>query len=190
MHAYPLPSLRLTNKAFRIQRRNQTSPLPFAIEAEIQTNKARAVHENGGFSKSEIRVADRYASTIFKCKGTNLAPSIRRTSIKKKSKRTTHLSNTKLREQILQIRNSKQATEGLPSIPAMGFDQSDDTEDYCNFEDLRRISAASALLYRIKRKNCSNSPSKFPKIHQEDDSSYSYTTPSTNSYSRYVNGEG
>ncbi|KAL7002100.1 hypothetical protein U1Q18_003253, partial [Sarracenia purpurea var. burkii] len=143
---------------------------------------------NGGFSKSEIRVADRYASTIFKCKGTNLAPSIRRTSIKKKSKRTTHLTNTKSREQILQIRNSKQATEGLPSIPALGFDQSDDTEDYCNSEDLRRISAASALLSRIKRKNCSNSPSKFPKIHQEDDSSYSYTTPSTNSYSRYLNG--
>ncbi|KAL6992331.1 hypothetical protein U1Q18_010437 [Sarracenia purpurea var. burkii] len=134
--ALPLP---LTNKALRIQRRNQISPLPFAIEAEIQTNKARAVHETAASQRARFG-------------------------------------------------NSKQATEGLPSTPALGFDQSDDTEDYCNSKDLRRILTTSALLSRIKRKNCSNSSSKFPKIHQEDDSSYSYTTPSTNSYSRYVNG--
>ncbi|KAL7235577.1 hypothetical protein ACSBR1_018965 [Camellia fascicularis] len=150
----------------------------------------------GGDSKSDTYIADRYASMIFKCKGTNFTHSIKRNAIKKKSKKNTHLANL-LRQQIVQTRNSKQALEGLPKIAlGLGRDdsvslvaQSDDTEDYCNSEDLRRYSAASPLLSRLKHKNWSHSSSKFLRNSRKEDSSYCYSTPalSTSSYNRYVN---
>ncbi|PSS21670.1 Protein STICHEL like [Actinidia chinensis var. chinensis] len=145
---------------------------------------------NGGESKSESYIADRYASMIFKCKGTNLAPSIRRTAIKKRPKGNTHLTNV-LRQQIVQSRNSKQALEGLYSLSALGLgrddsesliDQSEDTEEFNLSEDMRRISAASPLLSRLNNKN-------FLRNNRKEDSSYTYSTPalSTSSYNRYVN---
>ncbi|KAA8545387.1 hypothetical protein F0562_020171 [Nyssa sinensis] len=94
-------------------------------------------------------------------------------------------------------RSSKQARDGLPSV-ALGLglddsvslvDQSDDTEEYYNSEDLRRISAASPLLSRLKQNNWSHSSSKLLRNGRKEDSSYSYSTPalSTSSYNRYGN---
>ncbi|PSS29098.1 Protein STICHEL like [Actinidia chinensis var. chinensis] len=143
---------------------------------------------NGGESKCESCIADRYASMIFKCKGTNLAPSIRRAAIKKKPNRNTHLANV-LRQQIVQSRNSKQALESLHSLSALGLgrddsesliDQSEDTEEFNFSEDVRRISAASPLLSRLKTKN-------FLRNSRKEDSSYSTPALSTSSYNRYVN---
>ncbi|XP_059652107.1 protein STICHEL isoform X2 [Cornus florida] len=154
---------------------------------------------NGGDSRSDTCISDRYASLIFRCKDTNLTPSIRRTNFKKKSKKNTY-SSSMSRQQLQQIvrgRNSKRALEGLPSI-ALGLgrddsislvDQSEDTEEYCNSDDFRRISAASPFLSRLKNKNWSNSSLKLLRNGRKEDSSYSYSTPalSTSSYNRYGN---
>ncbi|KAL6964514.1 hypothetical protein U1Q18_035565 [Sarracenia purpurea var. burkii] len=155
--------------------------------AEDSSSDAR----NGGDSKSDTYIADRdrYASMISKIKHRNFSPSMKRAAIKKKSKKNTYLANL-LSQQIVQSMNSKQALEGLPSTGALDLvDQSDDTEDYCNSEDLRQISAASPLLSRLKHKNWSRSSSKFLKNSRKDSSSYTNSTPalSTSSYKRYLN---
>ncbi|KAA8536650.1 hypothetical protein F0562_029128 [Nyssa sinensis] len=154
---------------------------------------------NGGDSKSDTCTADRYASMIFRGKDTNFTPSIKKTT-KKKWKKNSYFAamlRQQLQQQIVLSRNSKQALEGLRSI-ALSLsrdesvslvEQSDDTEEYCNWADLRRISAASPLLSRLKLKNWSQSPSNLLLSGRKEDSSYSYSTPalSTSSYNRYVN---
>ncbi|KAK6143793.1 hypothetical protein DH2020_024141 [Rehmannia glutinosa] len=79
-------------------------------------------------------------------------------TIKKKSKRSNYSSvnmrhhSEKLQKQIILSRCAKNVAEGLPGL-RLGrddlvslVDQSDDTEDYCNSEDLRRATAISPLL--------------------------------------------
>uniref|UniRef100_A0A5B7BV17 Uncharacterized protein n=1 Tax=Davidia involucrata TaxID=16924 RepID=A0A5B7BV17_DAVIN len=132
-------------------------------EESVDDSLSDARNGGGGDSKSDSYIAERYASMIFKCKGTNLSPSIKRMTKKKWKKNTNSAAilRQQLQEQIVLGRNSKQAREGLPSI-ALGLgledsvslvDQSDDTEEYYNSEDLRRISAASPLLSRLKHNN-------------------------------------
>ncbi|XAR56222.1 DNA-directed DNA polymerase [Bertholletia excelsa] len=143
---------------------------------------------NGGDSKSDSYISDRYASMILKYKGRNHPP-IRHAAIKKKSKISTHLANA-LRQQIAQSRNPKQVLEGLAQDDLTSLvDQSEDTEDYYNSEDLQHVSAASPLLSRLKHKNWSHSSSKFLRNSRREDSSYTYSTPamSTSSYNRYIN---
>ncbi|KAG5525693.1 hypothetical protein RHGRI_032105 [Rhododendron griersonianum] len=142
----------------------------------------------GGDSRSDAHVGDRYASLMmFKCRGsTKLAPSIRRTSIRKKTKINPHLANV-LRQQIVKSRSSKQALEGLGRDDNDDEQSDDGTEDYCsndNSEDLRLLSRLS------KRKNWPHLSLKPLRNSGREDSSYTYnSTPalSTGSYNRYGN---
>lgn len=133
----------------------------------------------GGDSKSETRIGERYASLMmFKCKGSKLAPSIRRSKIRKKTKINPHLANV-LRQQIVQTRDLRKDLEGLGRD-----DQSDDdTEDY--------RSNNSPLLSRLnKHKNWPHLSTKPLRNSGKEDSSYTYnSTPalSTGSYNRYAN---
>lgn len=145
---------------------------------------------NGGDSKSDCR------SSIFRCRDASLVslgtPSAKRTTaIRKKSKKTkTHLdvlSRYQQKDVILarNLVNSKILLEGHPSMALSrddSVDQSDDTEDYYNSEDLRRIPGASPLLLKLKQKN-------WLRGSRREDSSYTYSTPalSTSSYYRYRN---
>ncbi|KAG8364021.1 hypothetical protein BUALT_Bualt19G0082900 [Buddleja alternifolia] len=152
----------------------------------------------GNDSKSDTYLSDRYTSAIFKCTNTDFTPSIRRT-IKKKPKRSNYSSaslvhhNEKLRKQIILSRCAKNVVEGLPGL-GLGredlgslVDQSDDTEDYCNSEDLRRASTLSPLLARLKNKSWSHSPAKLLRNSRKEDDSITYSTPalSTSSYNKY-----
>lgn len=141
-------------------------------------------------SRSETYLNEKYPSAIFRCKDTDFTPSIMRT-IKKKSKRSNHSSaslrhhhNERLQKQIPLGRR----VEGLPGL-GLGredlgslVDQSDDTEDYtCNSEDLRRASALSPLLARLKHKGWAHSPTKL--LRRKEDDSISYGTPALSSSS-------
>ncbi|CAK9177830.1 unnamed protein product [Ilex paraguariensis] len=157
--------------------------------------------QNGGNdSKSDTYITGRYASMISKCKDTTLTPSIRRI-VKKKSKKSMHSNaisrhhQEKLQKQIVLSKSSKRV---LKNLPALGLgrddsvslvDPSDDTEDYCNSEDLRRVSAASQLLTLLKHKNWSHSSANWLRNSRKDESSYSYSTPamSTSSHNIYGN---
>ncbi|KAK4476795.1 hypothetical protein RD792_015955 [Penstemon davidsonii] len=146
-------------------------------EESVDLDSLSDARNNGGNdSKSDTYLTDKYASAIFRCKDTNFTPSIRRT-IKKKSKRSNYLSaslkhhNHRLQKQMLLSRCRKYVVE------RDDVDQSDDTEDYCNSEDVRRASAISPLLARLKNKAAWGSCRK-------DDDSVTYSTPalSTSSY--------
>ncbi|XP_073028211.1 protein STICHEL-like [Primulina eburnea] len=152
----------------------------------------------GNDSKSDAYSSDRCASAIFKCKDTRFSPSIRRT-IRKKSKRSNYSGaslwnrNEKLRKQMPLTRGTKNVVEGSPSLGIGRYDlaslvnQSDDTEDYSNSEDLRRVSAISPLLAKLKNKGWANSPTKLLRSHMKEDDSISYSTPalSTSSYNKH-----
>ncbi|KAL5786876.1 hypothetical protein ACOSP7_003825 [Xanthoceras sorbifolium] len=168
---------------------------------------------NGGDSKSDTYLGDtRSASNIFRCRDANLVslatPTMKRAlgggAAKRKSKTTesnTHLNSLSRHQQkqIILARNSVNSNlrlreAGLPPMPlGLGRDdsveQSDDTEDYCNSEDLRKYSGASPLLLKLKLKNWPHSSSKLLRNSIKEDSSYTYSTPalSTSSYNRYVN---
>ncbi|KAI4298893.1 hypothetical protein L6164_032406 [Bauhinia variegata] len=152
---------------------------------------------NGCDSKSDTYLGvGGTRSSIFRCRDANLVSlgtPRRGLGIKKKSKKTnTHLdilTKYQQRETNLarKVGNSKAFLEGHPSMPFSRDDsveQSDDTEDYCNSEDLRRNSRASPLLLKLKHKNWSRNSSKFLRTSRKEDSSYSYGTPalSTSSY--------
>ncbi|XP_015054909.1 protein STICHEL [Solanum pennellii] len=165
-------------------------------EESVEDSLSDARH-GGNDSKSDTYVSDRYASTILKCKDTNFMPSIRR-NMKKKSSRSNyssavlkhHSEKLQLQQQIVPSRISRRASEGLGTgrdDSTSLVDQSDDTEDYCNSEDIRRISAASPLLAKIKNRNRAYWSSKLRNSGRED-SSYTYSTPalSTSSFNRYA----
>ncbi|XP_073025363.1 LOW QUALITY PROTEIN: protein STICHEL [Primulina eburnea] len=152
----------------------------------------------GNDSKSDAYSSDKYASSIFKCKDTRFSPSIRRT-IRKKSKRSNYSSaslwnhNEKLRKQMPLVGGTENIVEGSPSLGigrydlASLVDHSDDTEDYCNSEDLRRVSAISPLLAKLKNKGWAHSPTKLLRSQRKEDDSISYSTPalSTSSYNKH-----
>ncbi|KDP32437.1 hypothetical protein JCGZ_13362 [Jatropha curcas] len=148
----------------------------------------------GADSKSDTYVGEsRSSSMIFRCRDASLvSPSMRRAmGIKKKSKKTnTHLDILSRYQQ--KEMNLRRLLKSHPSM-ALGLgrddyvEQSDDTEEYSNSEDLRKISGASPLLIKLKHKNWSHSPSKLLRNSRKEDSSCTYSTPalSTSSYNRY-----
>ncbi|KAL2477658.1 Protein STICHEL [Forsythia ovata] len=151
---------------------------------------------NGGAndSKSDTCLSDRYASAIFKCKDANFRPSIRRKNKTPKRSKYSSLSlrhhNEKLKKQNLLSRDAKYVMEGSSDL-GLGRDdmvsledQSDDTEDFRNSDDLRRESAISPLLARLQNKDWVHSPSKLLKNRRKEDDSISHITPalSTSSY--------
>lgn len=163
-------------------------------EESVEDSLSDARH-GGNDSKSDTYVSDRYASMILKCKDTNFMPSIRR-NMKKKSNRSNYSNailrhhSEKLQQQIVPNRISRRASEGLGTGRGDStslVDQSDDTEDYCNSEDIRRISAASPLLAKLRNRNRTYWSSKLRNSGRED-SSYTYSTPalSTSSFNRYA----
>ncbi|CAI9764520.1 unnamed protein product [Fraxinus pennsylvanica] len=169
-------------------------------EESVDVDSLSDARNGGGAndSRSDTHLSDRYASAIFKCKDVNFTSSIRHT-IKKKSKRKINSNsilkhhNEKLRKQILMSRGTKKALEDLTGL-GLGrdelvslVDQSDDTEDYCNSEDLNRVSAISPLLAGLKNKGWVYSPKKLLRSHRKEDDSISYSTPalSTCSYNKY-----
>ncbi|XP_059313451.1 protein STICHEL [Lycium ferocissimum] len=156
-------------------------------EESVEDSLSDARH-GGNDSKSDTYVSDRYASMILKCKDTNFMPSIRR-NMKKKSSRSNY-SNAILKQQVVPSRISRRASEGLGIArddSTSLVDQSDDTEDYCNSEDIRRISAASPLLAKLRNRNRGYWSSKL-RYSGREDSSYTYSTPalSTSSFNRYA----
>ncbi|KAJ8529706.1 hypothetical protein K7X08_036541 [Anisodus acutangulus] len=156
-------------------------------EESVEDSLSDALH-GGNDSKSDTYVSDRYASMILKCKDTNFMPSIRR-NMKKKSNRNNY-SNVILKQQVVPSRITRRASEGLGigrDDSTSLVDQSDDTEDYCNSEDIRRISAASPLLAKLRNRNRGYWSSKLRNSGRED-SSYTYSTPalSTSSFNRYA----
>ncbi|KAI9107155.1 hypothetical protein K1719_021764 [Acacia pycnantha] len=141
-------------------------------------------------SKRNTYLRDGRRSSIFRCRDANHLSSARRKmgSIKRKSKKiNTHLDKSKFRQPETNLGrrfvNSKTSLED-------SIEQSDDTEDYCNSEDLRRILGSSRLLLKLKRKNWSRSSSKLLRSSRTEDSSYTYSTPalSTCSYNRRSSG--
>ncbi|KAL8554980.1 hypothetical protein ACS0TY_002966 [Phlomoides rotata] len=145
-------------------------------------------------SRSETYLNEKYPSAIFRCKDTDFTPSIMR-NIKKKSKRSNYSSaslrhhhNERLQKQ---MPLSRRGVEGLPGLGSGRedlvslVDHSDDTEDYTfNSEDLRRASALSPLLARLKQKGWAHSPTKLLRSgHRKEDDSISYGTPALSSSS-------
>ncbi|GAA0139002.1 DNA-directed DNA polymerase [Lithospermum erythrorhizon] len=149
-------------------------------------------------SKSDTYVGERYGSLISNCKDTNFTPSIRR-SAKKRSKRNDHSStglrnhNNKLTKQIVPSKGSKGVLENLPGMGLKRddltslVDQSDDTEDYYNLEELKKGSLTSPLLARLTNRNRRRLSTKFSRDNRKEDSSYTYSTPalSTSSFKKY-----
>ncbi|KAJ7946509.1 protein STICHEL [Quillaja saponaria] len=156
---------------------------------------------NGYDAKSETYLGGGSRSSLLRCRDTNLValgiPTAKRTmGSKRKGKKTnTHLdilSRYQHREitSARNLVNSKTLLEGHPAMALNrdeSVEQSDDTEDYSNSEDLRRISGASPFLLKLKHKNWAHSSAKFLKSCRKEDSSYSQSTPalSTSSYNRY-----
>ncbi|CAK7357228.1 unnamed protein product [Dovyalis caffra] len=153
---------------------------------------------NVGDSKSDTYLGEtRSAAMIFRCRDASLvSPSMRRAmGIKKKGKKTSTRLDVLSRYQQKEM-NLRRLLKGHPSMGlglGLGRDdiveQSDDTEEYSNSEDLRKISGASPLLLKLKHKNWSHSPSKLLRTSRKEDSSYSHSTPalSASSYNKYCN---
>ncbi|XP_022721340.1 protein STICHEL-like isoform X2 [Durio zibethinus] len=161
---------------------------------------------NGVDSKSDTYLGESCsASMIFRCRDANpvssATPSTKRIlgASKKSKKNCAHNDVFCPYEQKKSAvnRNSVNSRKLLRARPALALglgrddsvDQSDDTEDYSNSEDFRKISGASPLLLKPKRKNWSHSSSRLLKTGRKEDSSYCYSTPalSTSSYNKYFN---
>ncbi|KAM7252341.1 hypothetical protein ACFE04_024224 [Oxalis oulophora] len=147
----------------------------------------------GGDAKS-----DTY-SMIFRCRDTNqVSSSVKLGGKKKGRKSNAHvhvggLSKYKHRDMNIgkKLIDAKSFLEDN-SLSGLGLskdEQSYETDDYSNSEDIRRGSAASPLLLKLNRKNWSRSQSKFLRNSRRADSSCTQSTPalSTSSYNRYVN---
>ncbi|KAJ7967917.1 protein STICHEL [Quillaja saponaria] len=156
---------------------------------------------NGSDAKCDTYLGGVSRSSIFRCRDANLVslgtPTAKRTMDGKKTskKSNTHLdilSRYRQREITVgrNLVNSKTLLKGHPTMALSRDDsveQSEDTEDYSNSEDLRRISGASPLLLKLKHKNWSRSSSKLLINSLKGDDSYCYSTPalSTSSYKMY-----
>ncbi|XWS20664.1 hypothetical protein CRYUN_Cryun31cG0122500 [Craigia yunnanensis] len=156
-------------------------------------------------SKSDTYLGEsRSASMMFRCRDANLVSSVtpstkRMLGANKKSKKNSAQIDlfSKYEQRSGVNRNSVNSRKLLKAHPALALglgrhdsvDQSDDTEDYSNSEDFRKISGASPLLLKLKQKNWSHSSSRLLKTGRKEDSSYSYSTPalSTSSYNKYFN---
>ncbi|XWS16631.1 hypothetical protein CRYUN_Cryun34aG0107300 [Craigia yunnanensis] len=157
-------------------------------------------------SKSDTYLGEsRSASMMFRCRDANLissvTPSTKRMlgAYKKSKKNSAHIDVFSRYEQKKTGVNRKSVNSRnlLKAHPALALglgrddsvDQSDDTEDYSNYEDFRKISGTSPLLLKLKHKSWSHSSSRLLKTGRKEDSSYSYSTPalSSSSYSKYFN---
>ncbi|XP_054777875.1 protein STICHEL-like isoform X1 [Prosopis cineraria] len=137
-------------------------------------------------SDSHLRVGRR--SSIFRCTDANRVSSARRKmgSIRRKSKKTNRYLNNLSRYRQPETNLGRKFVNSK-IFPEDSVEQSDDTEDYSNSEDLSRILGSSRLLLKLKRSNWSRSSSKLLRSSRTEDSYYTYSTPalSTCSHNRY-----
>ncbi|KAK8525090.1 hypothetical protein V6N12_029935 [Hibiscus sabdariffa] len=158
-----------------------------------------------GDSKSDTCLAEsRSASLMFGCRDANLVssvtPSAKRLLGVNKNKKSSSKFDVFARYEPKKNgvnRNSAYSRKLLKAHPALALDlgrddsvdQSDDTEDYSNSEDFRKILGASPFLLKLKHKNWSHSSSRLLRTDRKEDSSYTYSTPalSTSSYKKYFN---
>ncbi|BBG96259.1 hypothetical protein Prudu_005012 [Prunus dulcis] len=116
-----------------------------------------------GDSRSDTQTYSRSSSMMLRRRYAHLLPPVKNT--KKTSKKTdTHsdvLSKYQQKELILgrNLVSSRKSVEGHPSMAVRSgrtrddlVDQSDDTEDYCNSEDLRRISGLHHCFPNLRRR--------------------------------------
>ncbi|ESQ33069.1 hypothetical protein EUTSA_v10003531mg [Eutrema salsugineum] len=152
----------------------------------------------GGDSKSDSYPGEiQSASMIFRFGDTNLAAKIRKSSVssKKKSKqknssRLDLFSKYQPREETVARKSTNcNAASALDARRGVSAELSDDTEEFSNSEDLRKVTGASPLLLKLKHKNWSRSSSKFLRTTRKEDSSCTYnSTPalSTSSFNMYA----
>ncbi|KAK6139511.1 hypothetical protein DH2020_026742 [Rehmannia glutinosa] len=179
------------NQKSESERSRQNDKDDGSSDVDSFTSASTGVGEND--SRGDSCLSNRYGSAIFKCKDSNFTPSIRH-SIKKKSKRSNHSSTSsrhkkeKLQMQMLLSRYKKNAVDGLAGSSLGGddllslVDQSDDTEDYCNSEDLAKTSALSLLLLKLKNNGWAHSSDKkrmiqFHIVHQHCRQAFITDTP-------------
>ncbi|KAK6159764.1 hypothetical protein DH2020_003145 [Rehmannia glutinosa] len=179
------------NQKSESERSRQNDKGDGSSDVDSFTSASTGVGEND--SRGDSCLSNRYGSAIFKCKDSNFTPSIRH-SIKKKSKRSNHSSASsrhkkeKLQMQMLLSRYKKNAVDGLAGSSLGGddllslVDQSDDTEDYCNSEDLAKTSALSLLLLKLKNNGWAHSSDKkrmilFHIVHQHCRQAFITDTP-------------
>nr|AFN58239.1 trichome branching-like protein [Gossypium arboreum] len=154
------------------------------IQGSVDENSLSDARKCGD-SKSDTCLGEsRSASMLFRCRDANLVslvtPSAKRMlGANKNSKKNG--SNFDVFSRYEQKKNGVNRNSSV--------DQSDDTEDYSNSEDFRKISGASPLLLKLKPKNWPHPSSRLLKADRKEDSSYSYSTPalSTSSYNKYFN---
>ncbi|XP_039026092.1 protein STICHEL-like isoform X2 [Hibiscus syriacus] len=175
------------------------------IQGSVDENSLSDARKCGD-SKSDTCLGEcRSASLMFRCRDANLISSVtpsskRMLGVNKNSKKNGSsfdvFSRCEQKKNGVN-RNSVYSRKLLKAHPALALglgrgnsvDQSDDTEDYSNSEDFRKILGASPLLLKLKHKNWSHSSSRLLRTDRRDDSSYSYSTPalSTSSYKKYFN---
>ncbi|KAE8718452.1 Protein STICHEL [Hibiscus syriacus] len=175
------------------------------IQGSVDENSLSDARKCGD-SKSDTCLGEsRSASLMFRCRDANpissVTPSGKRMSgINKNSKKNSSSFDVFPRCDPRKNgvnRNSVYSRKLLNAHPALALglgrgnsvDQSDDTEDYSNSEDFRKILGASPLLLKLKHKNWSHSSSRLLRTDRREDSSYTYSTPalSTSSYKKYFN---
>lgn len=157
-----------------------------SVLGESVDNSVSDARNGRGDSRSDTYIGEKYASILYKYRNTNLTPSGKRNSIKKKVKSAHSAALWKRhRQQNVLSKSSKPGSGPVPlglrredSVSLV--DQSDDTGEYFNSEDLRRYSAESPLLARLKS-------SKLLRGSRKEDSVSSYSTPamSTRSLNLY-----
>ncbi|EOA39517.1 hypothetical protein CARUB_v10008136mg [Capsella rubella] len=149
----------------------------------------------------------RSASMVFRCRDSNLVSpgfaKIRKNGVsKKKTKKLDLMSryHHQSKESIFGVRNSAKARKfpsnlhaasGLSVVRDESVEMSDETEDFSNSENPRKITKVSSpLLSKLKHNNWSHSSSKFMKAtsKREDSSHTCNSTPalSTSSYNMYA----
>ncbi|KAK9750068.1 hypothetical protein RND81_02G170900 [Saponaria officinalis] len=159
----------------------------------------------GDYSRQGSRTHHhRRYSTTFRCRDTRLAsmasPTMVRRGIGKKSRKNgggggsssvvlkQNLQKQKKGQMVAADRKLLNLKRGLGSLVLSQddstslVDQSDDTESFCVFEELRRVQAESPLLSRLRHRH------RFSRGSRRDDSSYTLSTPalSTGSFSRFA----
>ncbi|XP_074382556.1 protein STICHEL-like [Apium graveolens] len=158
-----------------------------SVLGESVDNSVSDARNGGGDSKSDTYVGEKYASILYKYRNTNLTPSGKRNSVKKKVKSAHSAALWKRhRQQNVLSKSSKPGSGPAPlnlrrddSVSLV--DQSDDTGEYLNSEDLRQYSAESPLLARLKS-------SKLLRGSRKEDSVYSYSTPAMSARSLNLYG--
>ncbi|KAL4387818.1 hypothetical protein GQ457_09G008350 [Hibiscus cannabinus] len=175
------------------------------IQGSVDENSLSDARKCGD-SKSDTCLGEsRSASLMFGCRDANLVSSVtpsakRLLGVNKNSKKNSSKFDVFSRYEPKKNgvnRNSVYSRKLLKAHPALALDlgrddsvdQSDDTEDYSNSEDFRKILGASPFLLKLKHKNWSHSSSRLLRTDRKEDSSYTYSTPalSTSSYKKYFN---